>query len=192
MNALGFAVLIVTIGGTAVHAAEQDGTNPRVVMETSMGQMIVELFAEEAPQTVANFLEYVKAGTYDGTIFHRVIPDFMIQGGGFTSEMEQKPTRQPVRNESDNGLKNERGTLAMARTPDPHSATSQFFINSKTNAFLDHKGKNPQGWGYAVFGRAIEGMDVVDAISQVKTTSRGRMRDVPVTPVVIERVTPEE
>jgi cyclophilin family peptidyl-prolyl cis-trans isomerase len=159
--------------------------NPRVALETSKGRIVLELYADKAPQTVANFLKYVDAGFYDGTIFHRVIPGFMIQGGGFTAEMEQKATRPPIANEADNGLKNERGTIAMARTSDPHSATAQFFINTVDNDFLNHRGKSTQGWGYAVFGRVVEGINVVDEISGSKTVSRGGYRDVPAEPVVI-------
>jgi peptidyl-prolyl cis-trans isomerase B (cyclophilin B) len=138
-----------------------------------------------APETVVNFLSYVDAKFYDGTIFHRVIPNFMIQGGGFTADMERKPGKGPIQNEADKGLKNDRGTIAMARTGDPHSATAQFFINTINNDFLNHKNKTQQGWGYAAFGKVIEGMDVVDAISAVKTTKRGSFQDVPVEAVVI-------
>ena len=131
-------------------------------------------------------MAYVDAKFYDGTIFHRVIPNFMIQGGGFTADMDQKPTNDPIQNEADNGLKNQRGTIAMARTPDPHSATGQFFINSANNDFLNFKSKTPQGWGYAVFGKVVEGMEVVDAISAVQTGTQGMYSDVPVEPVVIK------
>ena len=161
------------------------GDNPRVEMDTTKGKIILELYADKAPKTVKNFLAYVDAGFYDGTIFHRVIPNFMIQGGGFTADMRQKKTRAPIDNEADNGLRNERGTIAMARTSNPHSAMAQIFINTKNNDFLNHKGKSPQGWGYAVFGRVVEGMDVVDAVSGVKTGIRGPFRDVPTDPVVI-------
>ena len=164
------------------------GDNPKIVMDTTKGKIVIELDAEKAPQTVKNFLVYVDAGFYDGTIFHRVIPDFMIQGGGFTAGMQQKDTRSKIQNEADNGLRNERGTIAMARTSDPHSATAQFFINTVNNDFLNHTGKTSQGWGYAVFGHVSEGMDVVDAISRVKTGTRGLFRDVPLEPVVIKRV----
>jgi peptidyl-prolyl cis-trans isomerase B (cyclophilin B) len=136
---------------------------------------------------IKNFLAYVDAGFYDGTIFHRVIPDFMIQGGGFAAEMKKKSTQPPIQNEADNGVRNERGTIAMARTQNPHSATAQFFINTKDNVFLNHKGKTPQGWGYAAFGRVVEGMGVVDAISNVKTVTRGMYRNVPAEPIVITR-----
>jgi len=153
-----------------------------VVLQTTKGNITVELYQEQAPVSVENFLGYVDAGHFDGTIFHRVIPGFMIQGGGFTEEMRQKPTQDPIKNEADNGLKNERGTLAMARTSDIHSATSQFFVNVADNAFLDHGGRD---FGYAVFGRVVEGMDVVDDIVQVSTGSKGGHQDVPIEPVVI-------
>ncbi|MCU0835588.1 MAG: peptidylprolyl isomerase [Chromatiaceae bacterium] len=161
--------------------------NPRVLLETSKGTITVELDAEKTPKSVEGFLGYVDAGFYDGTIFHRVIPDFMIQGGGYGEQMDRKETRAPIQNEADNGLKNDRGTLAMARTSNPHSATSQFFINLKDNEFLNHKGKSPQGWGYAVFGRVISGMEVVDAIAGEPTGMRAGMQDVPNTPIVIQR-----
>jgi peptidyl-prolyl cis-trans isomerase B (cyclophilin B) len=171
----------------AVSFAAIGGENPRVALETSKGKIVLELYADKAPQSVKNFLVYVDAGFYDGTIFHRVIPDFMIQGGGFTAEMKKKITQPPIQNEADNGVRNERGTIAMARTQDPHSATAQFFINTKDNDFLNHKGKTPQGWGYAAFGRVVEGMGVVDAISNAKTVTRGRYRNVPAEPIVITR-----
>ena len=163
-----------------------ENTNPVVVMETSMGEFKIELDAERAPKTVANFLQYVDDEFYDGTIFHRVISNFMIQGGGFTTGMSQKPTREPVENEADNGLKNSLGSIAMARTSDPHSATAQFFINATDrNDFLNHSSKSPNGWGYCVFGKVIDGLDVVDKIRGVKTGSRGMHQDVPAEPVVI-------
>lgn len=162
-------------------------THPIVVLETSRGDIVIELNAEQAPKTVANFLQYVEDKHYDGLIFHRVISGFMIQGGGFTPDMRQKPTRPPVPNEADNGLKNDRGTIAMARTSDPHSATAQFFINHKNNDFLNHQGKTTSGWGYCVFGRVIEGMDVVDEIAAVKTGTRGGYENVPLEAVVIRR-----
>jgi peptidyl-prolyl cis-trans isomerase B (cyclophilin B) len=179
--------LISIVVVLAISFAAIAGDNPRVDLETSKGKIVLELYVDKAPQTVKNFMVYVDAGFYDGTIFHRVIPDFMIQGGGFTADMKQKRTQPPIQNEADNGVRNERGTIAMARTRDPHSATAQFFINSKDNDFLDHKGKSPQGWGYAVFGRVVEGMGVVDAISNVKTVTRGMYRDVPAEPIVISR-----
>jgi cyclophilin family peptidyl-prolyl cis-trans isomerase len=163
--------------------------NPRVLIETSKGNITVELFPARAPQSVGNFLNYVKTGFYDGLIFHRVIPGFMIQTGGMTPDMVEKPKNAPIRNEADNGLKNLRGTLAMARTGEPHSASSQFFINVADNAFLNHRGKSFEGWGYAVFGQVIEGMDVVDAIVAVPRGDRGPHGDVPIEPVVMKRVT---
>ena len=153
--------------------------NPKVEMETSKGKFVIELYPEKAPDTVKNFLSYVDTKFYDGTIFHRVIPNFMIQGGGFTADMKRKTAGAPIKNEADNGLKNDRGTIAMARTNDPHSATAQFFVNTVNNDFLNHKSKTSQGWGYVVFGKVVTGMDVVDAISSVKTVMRGMYRDVP-------------
>ncbi len=160
--------------------------NPRVELDTSKGKIVLELYPEKAPETVKNFLNYVAEKFYDGTIFHRVIPKFMIQGGGFTADMQHKPTGAPIKNEADKGLNNDRGTIAMARTGDPHSATAQFFINTANNDFLNHKSKTQQGWGYAAFGKVVAGMDTVDAISAVKTTTRGSYQDVPVEPVVIK------
>ncbi|RZO21866.1 MAG: peptidyl-prolyl cis-trans isomerase [Candidatus Thioglobus sp.] len=160
-----------------------------VEMHTSKGLITLELDAEKAPVTVANFIEYVKSGHFDGTIFHRVIPGFVIQGGGMESGMKEKPTQPPIENEADNGLKNVTGSICMARTNDPHSATSQFFINLKDNQFLDHSGKNPQGWGYAVFGQVTDGMDVVEAIAAVQTGNAGFHQDVPVEDIVVEKVT---
>jgi peptidyl-prolyl cis-trans isomerase B (cyclophilin B) len=152
-----------------------------------MGVIGIELDEASAPETVRNFLEYVRSGHYANTIFHRVIDDFMIQGGGFEPGMKQKPTRAPIRNEAQNGLRNDRYTIAMARTGDPHSATAQFFINVKDNAFLNHTSPTPQGWGYCVFGRVVEGQDVVDRVKAVKTGRAGMYQDVPVEDVVIER-----
>ena len=160
-----------------------------VIIRTTFGEIKLELDAEQAPQTVANFLSYARDGFYDGTIFHRVIDNFMVQGGGFTADMKQKPTRDQIENEADNGLANEEGTLAMARTSDPHSASAQFFINVKNNSFLNHTGKNMQGWGYCVFGKVVSGMDVVKQIKAVKTGSAGGHQDVPVEPVIIEKAT---
>lgn len=161
----------------------------KAVIETSMGTITLELDDAKAPETVANFVRYAKDGHYDGTIFHRVIDGFMIQGGGFTKDMNQKPTRQPVRNEAMNGLKNSRGTIAMARTMVVDSATSQFFINLVDNGFLDFTSPTPQGFGYAVFGKVTDGMDVVDAIAKVKTGNRGYHQNVPEEDVVIRKVT---
>lgn len=164
-------------------------SNPTVTLETNKGSIVLELYPEEAPKTVENFLQYVDDGFYENTLFHRVIKGFMIQGGGFDASMQRKSTLDPIENEADNGLKNNRGTIAMARTGDPHSATSQFFINSVDNGFLNFSGKNPQGWGYAVFGAVTEGLEVVDAISGVSTGTdfRSGMRDVPSEPVVITK-----
>ncbi|MFN3786335.1 MAG: peptidylprolyl isomerase [Thiothrix sp.] len=169
------------------------GNMSTILIETTKGNIKVALDAAAAPKTVENILAYVKEGFYDGTIFHRVIPGFMIQGGGFTETMREKADkRPPVQNEADNGLKNERGTIAMARTNDPHSASSQFFINVANNDFLNFRSKTPQGWGYAVFGKVTEGMDVVDAIVGVKTGNFGPHSDVPVEPVVIKKVSTVE
>jgi len=163
---------------------------PSVVeMQTNLGTIVLELNAEKAPKTVANFLQYAKDGFYEGTIFHRVIGNFMIQGGGFTADYAEKPTHQAITNEANNRLQNTRGTIAMARTPNPHSATSQFFINVTDNFFLDHKAPTPRSWGYAVFGKVTQGMDVVDKIRKIKTGRGGPFgRDVPKTPVIIEKV----
>ena len=167
--------------------------NPRVEFKTSMGSFALELYADKAPKTVANFIQYVNSGFYNGTIFHRVIDGFMIQGGGFESGMREKKTRAPIENEAGlalkAGLKNEPGTVAMARTPNPHSATAQFFINVKNNAFLDYREPSPQGFGYAVFGRVVEGMDTVLRISKAPTTTIEQHQNVPQRPVLIESVT---
>lgn len=160
--------------------------NPQVALHTNKGDIVLELDEAKAPKTVANFLEYVRSGHYNGTIFHRVINGFMIQGGGFDENMQQKDTQAPIENEADNGLKNDIGTIAMARTNDPHSASAQFFINVGNNDFLNHSGKTSQGWGYAVFGKVIEGMDVVNAIKGVPTGNKGFHQDVPKENVVIE------
>jgi peptidyl-prolyl cis-trans isomerase B (cyclophilin B) len=158
-----------------------------VRLETSMGDIEIDLFEEKAPKTVANFLAYVGNGHYDGTIFHRVIDGFMIQGGGMTADMGEKKTGTPVENEADNGLKNDAYTVAMARTQDPHSATAQFFINVKNNDFLNHSSKTPQGWGYTVFGKVVKGHGVVNKIKGVPTGRKGMHDDVPVTPVLINK-----
>ena len=164
--------------------------NPKVSMETSKGKVIIELYPDKAPKTVENFLRYVNEGKYDGTIFHRVIPSFMNQGGGFTPEFKKVDTFAPIMNEADNGLKNARGTIAMARTGDPHSATNQFFINTVDNTFLNHTGKNPRGWGYCVFGTVVDGMDVMDRIAKAPTGAGGRFqKDVPQETIMIEKVT---
>jgi peptidyl-prolyl cis-trans isomerase B (cyclophilin B) len=179
-------ILILIFCLTAPAAAAD---KPQVIMETSKGTVVIELNVQEAPITTANFLAYVQSGFYDNTIFHRVIRDFMIQGGGLTADMEKKPNQPPIHNEADNGLKNIAGTIAMARTDDPHSATSQFFINVKDNPFLDYHAKTPSGWGYCVFGRVIKGMDVVHAIENVPTGHKDGGADVPIEPVVIEHMT---
>ena len=163
--------------------------NPIVVIDTSMGSITVELFKDQAPVSVANFLEYVRDGFYAGTVWHRVVPGYVIQGGGFTADLEEKPTRPPIQNEATNGLSNRRGTVAMARTRTLRSATSQFYINLSDNPSLDHQGFSPEVFGYAVFGRVIAGMDVADRIGQVKTGVKDGMEDVPVEPVLIKGVT---
>lgn len=161
--------------------------HPQVAFDTNLGTIVIELNQEKAPKTVANFLAYVKSGHYDGTIFHRVIKDFMIQGGGFDENFNQKSAPQTVDNEADNGLKNEEGTIAMARTSDPHSASAQFFINAKNNTFLNYTSKTPQGWGYAVFGKVVSGLDIVKQIEVVKTSNKNGHGDVPVVNVVINK-----
>lgn len=177
-------VLALAGGALPVHAQQ-------VVLDTSLGKIVIALDAAKAPKSVANFLEYVKAGHYDGTIFHRVIPNFMIQGGGFDAQMTQKPTRAPIPLESRNGLPNVRGSVAMARTSVPDSATAQFFINIKDNAFLD-AANSPDGQGYAVFGKVVSGMDVVDKIWAVPTANKGPHQNVPVTPVLIRKASVEQ
>ena len=185
MLAAVLAALLAFLGPAAVRGeTPAAGGKPVVVLETSKGEIARELDPEKAPATVANFLAYVDAGFYDGTVFHRVIPEFMIQGGGFDIDMVEKKTRAPIRNEADNGLHNQRGSIAMARRPDKDSATSQFFINLKENAFLDH---GTRDFGYAVFGQVTQGMDVVDAIAAVDTGSRGPHQNVPNEPVVIRK-----
>jgi len=168
-------------------ATGASAADPQVDLKTSAGTIRIELSAAKAPKTVENFLQYVKDGHFNGTIFHRVIDGFMIQGGGFAPGMKEKPTRAQVENEANNGLKNERYTVAMARTSDPHSASAQFFINVKDNSFLNHSAPTPQGWGYCVFGKVAEGMDVVDKIKGVKTGSRGGHQDVPAEDVLLQR-----
>jgi peptidyl-prolyl cis-trans isomerase A (cyclophilin A)/peptidyl-prolyl cis-trans isomerase B (cyclophilin B) len=190
-----FAPLFLLASGLTLSGAllAADGASaaadaaPHVSLKTNMGEIVVELNQEKAPKSVANFLQYVKDGNYKGTIFHRVIPGFMIQGGGFDKEMRQKATRKPIENEAKNGLKNEAYTLAMARTGDPHSGTAQFFINVNDNAALDYPGRD--GWGYAVFGKVIKGMDVVDKIKEVDTGNVGQFQNVPLKPIVIESAT---
>ena len=187
----GLLTVFVVVGVQLVFAGEKkmtNSTNPKVVMETSEGNITIELWADKAPATAENFLRYTDEKFYDGTIFHRVIDDFMIQGGGMTADMRAKATHEPIKNEAAADLKNDRGTIAMARTQVVNSATSQFFINVKDNEFLNHRDESPGGFGYAVFGKVVEGMDVVDRIKKVKTTTAGPYRDVPATPVVIKSV----
>lgn len=179
------ALLLACALLAAPQGIRAQGPDPVVKLETSMGDILVRLDARKAPMTTANFLEYVKAGQYDGTIFHRVIKDFMIQGGGMTASLREKTTRAPIKNEADNGLANERGTIAMARTRDPHSATAQFFINTVDNGFLNFSSPDVNGYGYCVFGKVIEGMEAVDKIEKEKTTTRGIQSDVPVSAVLI-------
>lgn len=179
----GFTFLLAIL--VAVSAIQAQDDDPSVILITTMGEIVIELDSDKAPGSVKNFLEYVDSGFYDGTIFHRVIDRFMIQGGGFTEDMTQKKTRAAIGNEADNGLSNVRGSVAMARRGDPHSASAQFFINTVDNDALDHKNKTAQGWGYTVFGKVVEGMDVVDEIAVVKTSSQGSFRDVPSQPVII-------
>jgi len=182
-----FASLAATLIVAAVVSISAHAANPQVELKTTAGTIVIELYADKAPKTVENFLRYVNDGFYKGTIFHRVIPGFMIQGGGFTQDYKQKPTREPVANEAANGLRNTAGTLAMARTPDPHSATAQFFINVVDNGFLDYKAPNPRGYGYCVFGKVLEGMDVAQKIVSVQTGPGGPFpTDVPQTAIVIE------
>jgi len=189
MKHAAFVLLAALTLPLSVSAAEPPkAVNPQVRMTTSLGIIEIELDAKHAPVTVKNFLGYVNSGFYNGTIFHRVIPGFMIQGGGMTPGMKEKPTGVKIRNEADNGLKNLAGSLAMARTNDPHSASAQFFINTVDNAFLDHSGKNPRGWGYAVFGKVTKGMDVVKKIEAVQTSNAGMHQNVPVKDVVLTKM----
>ena len=178
-------VLFSTIKGNKPMNTET-ASNPKVLLETTIGNITIELDAQNAPNTSANFLAYVDDGYFVDTTFHRVIPNFMIQGGGITADMQDKPSKHaPIQNEAANGLKNDRGTLAMARTGDPHSATSQFFINHNDNAFLNHTSESAQGWGYAVFGKVVDGMDIVDTIAKVATGNKGGHQDVPVETITI-------
>ena len=176
-----YLIAFAALASTALSAL---AANPMVELKTSQGEIVVEVFADKAPKSAENFVQYVKDGFYDGTVFHRVIDGFMVQGGGFDAEMNQKSTRAPIENEARNGLKNEPGTLAMARTADPHSASAQFFINLVPNTFLDYPSRD--GWGYAVFGKVVKGMDVVQNIGKVPTANRGFHQNVPVEPVVVE------
>lgn len=179
MKPLSLGIALAAVVGASAATA----SNPEVVLETTAGDIRLELYEGDAPRTVENFLTYVDEGFYSGTIFHRVIPDFVIQGGGFTADLERRATRDPIVNEADNGLRNRRGTLSMARTSEPDSATSQFFVNLSDNAFLDH---GERGFGYAVFARVVDGMGVVERIAGAETSRRNGMADVPVEPVVIE------
>jgi peptidyl-prolyl cis-trans isomerase B (cyclophilin B) len=198
MNIIGgyrFGTLILAVCLTvglilgAGQSCRAERSHPMVKLETSMGDITLELYPDKAPATVANFLEYVKAGFYDGTIFHRVINGFMIQGGGLDAQMNKKATRAPIKNEANNGLTNDAYTIAMARTGDPDSATAQFFINVAKNTSLNHTGPTPRGWGYAVFGKVIKGQDIVDKIKAVSTTTQGMYENVPSTPVTINKAT---
>ena len=182
-----FMILLLTSTLSFATEKTMSDTPTKVKLTTNLGEITIQLNAEKAPVSSANFLTYVNEGFYNGTIFHRVIPDFMAQGGGFDTSFNQKAVHAPIKNEADNGLKNTRGTLAMARTNDPNSATAQFFINLKDNTFLNHTGKNASGWGYAVFGEVIEGMDVVDAMAKQPTGNRGGHQDVPKTDIIIEK-----
>jgi peptidyl-prolyl cis-trans isomerase B (cyclophilin B) len=188
----GFFMALCLISGAALaeHHTQTNTTttnmNTMVTLKTNFGDIEIELNAEKAPRTVENFLQYVKEGHYDGVIFHRVINDFMIQGGGFDADMKEKKSRGPIPNEANNGLKNEKYTLAMARTSEPHSASAQFFINTKNNSFLNFSSETPSGWGYAVFGEVVSGTDIVDKIEGVRTGQVGPYGDVPMSPVIIE------
>lgn len=181
--------MILCLGGVLALAGQAQAADPdpAVKLETSLGDIVVRLDARKAPISTANFVQYVKSGFYDGTVFHRVIKNFMIQGGGFTPDLKQKSARASIRNEADNGLKNKKYTIAMARTSEPHSASAQFFINTKDNDFLDFKSQTPQGWGYAVFGKVIKGQEVVDKIAAVQTGKKGYYDDVPMESVIIKK-----
>jgi len=179
-----FIQLTAALSLTSILSISNAASNEQVLLKTNMGDIVLQLYPDKAPKTVANFLQYVKSGHYNGTIFHRVIDNFMIQGGGFDQNMQEKPTKAPIENEAKNGLKNEAYTVAMARKPDPHSASAQFFINVRDNAFLDYPGRD--GWGYAVFGKVVKGTEVVDKIKKVETGNNGIHQNVPLKPVVIE------
>jgi peptidyl-prolyl cis-trans isomerase B (cyclophilin B) len=182
------ALIGLALAGSAAAQEPQAKPNPRVALETNKGKIVLELFADKAPKTVDNFLQYVKSGHYNGIAFHRVIKDFMIQAGGYDAKGAGRAvTRKPIQNEADNGLTNDTGTVAMARTGDPHSASAQFFINLKNNAFLNHKGKTPDGWGYCVFGKVVEGMEVVNAIAAVPVTKGSLSEAVPNETIVINK-----
>lgn len=183
---------LLAVGTTLAGLAQSAGAEPalpRVKLETSAGEIVLELRPDKAPRTVENFLAYVRKGQYNGTVFHRVIPGFMVQGGGLDTRLNERPTGQPIQNEADNGLRNERYTVAMARTSEPHSATAQFFINVADNGFLNHSAPTPQGWGYAVFGKVVSGQAVVDRISATPTGNMGRYQNVPLTPITINAAT---
>ncbi len=183
----GVSALALLFFSTLLFATEVKMSENKVKLTTNLGDITIELETDKAPLSSENFINYVKSGFYEGTIFHRVIPGFMAQGGGFDKDFKQKETSAAIKNEADNGLKNERGTLAMARTPDPDSATAQFFINYKDNDFLNFSSPTPNGWGYAVFGKVVDGMDVVDAMAEVPTGNNGMHQDVPKTDIVIEK-----
>lgn len=186
---MGFcAIFSFCMAGSEGTGSQTANTLPKVLISTSKGDITVELYADKSPNTVDNFIKYVESNFYDDTIFHRVIPKFMVQGGGFTADMRQKSTGAPIKIESNNGLKNVRGTIAMARTSDPDSATAQFFINTVDNSMLDYRAPTASGWGYTVFGRVVNGMDVVDAIEKARTTSKGMHQNVPEEVIVIKRV----
>ncbi len=189
---IGLLILLSIMTTGCNSMTETESSNPKVTLETNKGNIVLELYPDKAPKTVANFISYVKDGFFDGTIFHRVIPNFMIQGGGFTEDMQQKETKAPIENEANNGLKNETGTVAMARTGNPHSATAQFFINTKDNSFLDFTAPTQQGWGYAVFGKVVDGLDVVREIEKVQTGNKMGHQDVPTENIVIIKATVEE
>jgi len=199
MKQLAGLLMAITVAVAPATGLTQDNSTSKqganmvtVTMETNKGVITLELDREKAPDSVENFVTYAKSGHYDGTIFHRVIPGFMIQGGGFDTSMQQKDTNPPIKNEAANGLKNNKGTVAMARTNVPDSATSQFFINVKDNDFLNHTSPTPQGWGYAVFGQVTDGMDVIESIENVSTANKGGQQDVPVSDVIIVKVTVQE
>lgn len=182
-----FLAVCLAFAGAGNAQAAAKAADPVVKLETSLGDILLQLNPAKAPITTANFIQYVKSGHYDGTVFHRVIKNFMIQGGGLNQDLHEKRTLAPIRNEANNGLKNRKYTIAMARTNDPHSASSQFFINTRDNDFLDFKAQTPQGWGYAVFGKVIGGQDVVDKIENVRTGNKSGYQDVPQEPVVIKK-----
>jgi peptidyl-prolyl cis-trans isomerase B (cyclophilin B) len=188
MRVLFFSIMLfLTTTLSFATETKMPNTSTKVKLTTNLGQIVIQLNTEKAPVSSENFLTYVKEGFYNGTIFHRVIKDFMAQGGGFDKDFKQKTTHNAIKNEANNGLTNKRGTLAMARTSDPDSATAQFFINYKDNAFLNHTSPTPSGWGYAVFGEVLDGMDVVDAMAKQPTTNRGAFQDVPKTDIIIEK-----